>query len=264
MKVYISADLEGITSVTHWNETELARAESEWPRRQMTAEVAAACQGALDAGADEIWVQDAHDDARNIDPSALPRQVTLVRGWSGHPFMMQQELDESFDALALVGYHSRFGSAGNPLAHSMSLNLSRMTINGQDASEFHIAAYTAAYTHTPLVLVAGDAHLCEEVTAFNPNITIVPVKRGVGGSTISIHPELAAERIRQALAAALLRRDTCHMALPDHFVAELTYREAHVAFHNGFYPGARLVDARTVRYEHDDFFELMRFMAFTL
>lgn len=264
MKVYISADIEGITSVTHWDETELNKAESAWPRKQMTAEVLAACQGALQAGVDDIWVQDAHDSARNIDPSVLPPEVTLVRGWSGHPFMMQQELDESFNALVCIGYHSRFGSAGNPLAHSMSLNINRLTINGRDASEAHIAAYTAAYCNLPLVMVSGDADLCAEMNAFNPNIAVVPVKRGVGGSTVSIHPALAVERIQTAVNRAVQNIDACRIALPESFVAELTYREAHTAFHNSFYPGAELVDARTVRYQSDDFFEIMRFMAFTL
>ena len=56
MKVYISADIEGVTGTTHWNETELNNSESGSSREQMTAEVVAACEGALQAGATEIWV----------------------------------------------------------------------------------------------------------------------------------------------------------------------------------------------------------------
>ena len=55
MKMYISADIEGITGVTHWDETDLHHADSYAAREQMTAEVAAACEGALLAGATEIW-----------------------------------------------------------------------------------------------------------------------------------------------------------------------------------------------------------------
>ena len=61
MKVFISADIEGITGVTHWNETELGHAEYQAAREQMTAEVVAACEGALEAGAQEIWIKDSHD-----------------------------------------------------------------------------------------------------------------------------------------------------------------------------------------------------------
>ena len=44
MKVYISADIEGVTGVTNWNETELGHGEHEAAARQMTLETLAACQ----------------------------------------------------------------------------------------------------------------------------------------------------------------------------------------------------------------------------
>ena len=49
MKVFLSADIEGITGVTHWDETELSHAEYAAARDQMSAEVAAACEGAQEA-----------------------------------------------------------------------------------------------------------------------------------------------------------------------------------------------------------------------
>ena len=59
MKVYISADIEGVTGAAHWDETNKTHADCGEFREQMTAEVAAACEGALAAGADEVWVKDA-------------------------------------------------------------------------------------------------------------------------------------------------------------------------------------------------------------
>lgn len=53
MKVYISADIEGVTGVTHWDETDLGKEGWNTAREQMTAEVVAACEGALQAGATE-------------------------------------------------------------------------------------------------------------------------------------------------------------------------------------------------------------------
>jgi len=60
MKVFISADIEGVTGATSWNETDKAHAEYQELREQMTAEVVAACEGALSAGVNEIVVKDAH------------------------------------------------------------------------------------------------------------------------------------------------------------------------------------------------------------
>jgi len=114
MKIYISADIEGITGTTHWDEADKKNSDFKEFQEQMTAEVAAACEGALRAGATEILVKDAHDTARNIIASKLPREVRLVRGWSGHPFSMVQYLDETFHAVLMIGYHSRAGLDTNP------------------------------------------------------------------------------------------------------------------------------------------------------
>ena len=56
MKVYISADIEGVTNVTNWDETELYHDAHAAAKKQMTREVLAACRGALAAGAEEIVV----------------------------------------------------------------------------------------------------------------------------------------------------------------------------------------------------------------
>lgn len=264
MKIYISADIEGVTDVTHWNETDLDKSDSQAAREQMTAEVVAACRGAIEAGANEIWIKDAHDAARNIFPERLPRLARLIRGWSGHPFTMLQELDSSFDALALVGYHTGAAFDGNPLAHTMSLNIAWLKINGELATEFLISAYTAALVKVPLVFVSGDSNLCAHVTAFNPNITTVAVKEGVGDSSINIHPELALEHICEGVARALRNPAACLIPLPERFTVEVQYRHPHHAYHYSFLHGAVQTDPVTIRFEHEDYFEVLRFLLFAL
>jgi D-amino peptidase len=264
MKIYISADIEGVNGVTHWNETDLDKADSNAAREQMTAEVSAACEGALVAGAGEIWVKDAHDTGRNIFAGRLPHQARLIRGWSGHPFTMLQELDSTFDALALVGYHTGAAFSGNPLAHTMTGTIAWMKINGRLATEFLMSAYTAALVQVPLVLVTGDLGLCREVSDFHPHITTVTVKEGVGDSTINLHPEVAVERIRDGMTQALRQPEACRIPLPERFEVEIQYRHPHRAYHFGFYPGARQTDPITVRFEHEDYFEVLRFLLFAL
>ncbi|MFM8319290.1 MAG: M55 family metallopeptidase [Chloroflexota bacterium] len=262
MKVYISADIEGVTGVTHWDETEQSKSVYEAAREQMTAEVIAACEGALRAGADEILVRDAHDSARNLPANRLPRQARLVRGWGGHPFFMMQELDGSFACAALIGYHAFAGSGGNPLSHSMSLNVYRMELNGLPASEFLFSAYTAGYVKTPLVFLSGDQGICSHAAALHPNLVSVAVKHGVGDSTVSLHPDVAVELIREGMEAAVRSAGRCHVTLPEHFMLDVHYRSHIKAYQCGFFPGAVQLDDTTVRFEHRDFFEVLRFMAF--
>ena len=99
MKIYISADIEGTTGITDWEEAGKGHPTYQEFRERMTEEVVAACEGAIEAGAKEILIKDAHDSGRNIIAGRLPDCAKLIRGWSGHPFSMVQELDESFAAL---------------------------------------------------------------------------------------------------------------------------------------------------------------------
>lgn len=264
MKVYISADIEGVTGTTHWDETDLPKADYAAFREQMTDEVAAACEGALEAGATEIWVKDAHGEARNLVPARLPTEVRLIRGWSSHPFMMVQGLDETFQAVMMIGYHSRAASGTSPLAHTLTGSFTHILLNDRYASEFLIHAYAAATVGVPVVLVSGDQGLCDEVAEVNPAIATVAVKEGIGGSTVNIHPSLATARIREAAARALSGDVArAQIALPAHFSIELRYRDHTKAYALGFYPGAEAVDAHTVRFEADDYFDVLRFMLFT-
>jgi len=265
MKVYISADIEGVTGVTHWDETDLAKTEYAPFREQMTAEVVAACEGALQAGATEIWVKDAHASARNILAAKLPHEARLIRGWGTTPLMMVQELDESFQAVMMIGYHSRAGAGSSPLAHTMTGSFTHIRLNERLASEFLIHAYAAASLGVPVALVSGDKGLCDEATDLNPHITTVAVKEGIGNSTVNIHPSLAVDRIREGTAQAL-RGDLARaqIALPDHFVLELGYRDHTKAYTFGFYPGARQVDPLTVRLEADGYFDVLRALMFAM
>ena len=266
MKLYLTADIEGIAGIAHWDEANSLKPDYAPFRARMTAHVAAACEGAVAAGATEIWVKDAHATARNIDAARLPSCARLIRGWSGHPLMMVQELDESFDAMAMVGYHARAGSGGNPLAHTMaSSKIAELRINGEPASEFLVHAWAGSMLGVPTVFVSGDEALCEEVEGRSPAIHRVPVMFGVGDSTVSLHPDEAEQRIRDGMREAL-RGDfeACRLPLPDELILEIQYHKPHYAYGKTFYPGAYAVDERTVGFVADDYFELLRAVLFLI
>ena len=266
MKIFISADIEGVTGATHWDETDKKSSDYEEFSKQMTEEVIAACEGALEAGAKEIWVRDAHASARNIIPAKLPREVKLVRGWSGHPFEMVQELEESFDAMMMVGYHSWAGSGADPLAHTISSGvIIYIQINDMYVSEFILNAYTAGLVKVPVVFVSGDTGICEQAESFIPGIQTVAVKHGVGNSTVSIHPHLAVERIRESVQEALEGDvSKCRVKLPKHFSVEIKYKEHSKAYKSSFYPGVTLKEPTVIQFEADDYFEVLRAILFVV
>ena len=146
MKVFISADIEG-TAVTATREgCRPGEFEYERSRKEMTAEVVAAAEGARAAGAELVVVKDAHGPGLNILPEELPEYVQLIRSWSGSPEMMVEGLDSSFDAAFFVGYHNAAGEGGNALSHTINGGVvHRITVNGQPASEFLIYSWMAAW-----------------------------------------------------------------------------------------------------------------------
>jgi len=264
MKIYISADIEGITGIAHWDETEKSKSDYQKFSKQMTEEVNAACEGAINAGAEEIWVKDAHDSGRNIIAADLPQNIKLIRGWSGHPFLMVQELDESFDALIMIGYHSFSSSNANPLSHTMSsATFNYIKLNEKLASEFLIHSYAAATVGVPVVFLSGDEGLCKEVNTINENIQTVAVNKGIGNSVISIHPQLAIKKIKEGVKS-ILKGDInkCKIKLPDYFKMELSFKNHAKAFKTSFYPGVKQISSTNVVFESDNYFEVLRMFSF--
>lgn len=264
-KIYISADIEGVCGIADWRETDLADPQSAYFRAQMTLEVRAACEAALECGASDIFVKDAHGSGRNLDPSLLPDRVRLMRAWTQDPYCMMAGLDESFDAAMFIGYHSGAGSDGSPLAHTLSGANLRVLVNGEEASEFLVNAYTAASFKVPVVLVSGDRQLCERVAALNAKIQTVAVHEGAGSATVSLHPALAVSRIKTAAACALRGEVVdCRIPLPERFDVVIDFKEPARAYRGSFYPGASLSGPRSVSYTCVEWIDVLRLFSFVL
>ena len=263
MKVFVSADIEGVTGITARDESKKGQPGYAAFRAQMDAEVAAACEGAIAAGADTLVVKDAHGDGRNLSAAALPAPTQLIRGYNGHPLAMVQGLDEGFDAALFIGYHSRGGSGGNPLAHTLSSSkLFGLDLDGRPASEFRLHALAAAMLGVPVVFVTGDRALCDEVEQALPGCGTVAVSEGEGASTRSLHPADAVGRIRAGAEASLRAGPPPLLDTSGPHELELTYRDPSVAYVRSQYPGAVRVDDCRVRIDAADYFEILRALIF--
>ena len=264
-KIFLSADIEGTAGIVHWDETETGKPLYDRFARQMTREVAAACQGAMAAGAGEILVKDAHDTGRNLDPEQLPPCARIFRGWGRDPYSMMGGLERDFDGVVFTGYHSAADTDGNPLAHTMNLGIDRLTINGETAPELLINSLTAAYLGVPVRFVSGDEALCRWMHRMCPGTVTVATNRGVGNGAVCLHPDEAVERIRAGVEEALHRpKAECLFPLPEAFEVEVRYRQHFMAHRAGFYPGARQTGPRTVAFRHNDYFQVLTFFAFVL
>ncbi len=267
MKLFISSDIEGTCGITAWEETYQEKSVywSAYFQEQMTKEVAAACEGALNAGFTEVLVKDAHDTARNIIPGLLPKGTKLIRGWSSDGWSMMAGLQNGADAVAFTGYHAAAGCQGSPLAHSFATTVDSLTINGEAASEFTVNSYAAGLLGIPVVFISGDAAVCRQAKAMIPAITAVPVLEGKDNSTTSDHPELAISAIRQSMEQALAGDwRSCQVSMPESFEMIVRYASHAKAAFAAVYPGAERPDSRTVKFTAQDFWDVLRFMHFCI
>lgn len=264
MKVYISADIEGVTGVTSWNETELGDKEHAAAALQMTKEVLAACEAATQWGADQIMIKDAHDSARNMITEMFPDNVTFVRGWTNTPESMMAGIDETFDAAIFIGYHSGAGYNGSPLSHTMNRGNNYVKINGKKAAEFDMNAYIAAYYDVPVVFVSGDQELCDHAVKLVPAIRTAGVKYGIGNATFNMSCEKACRLIKEGVKEGLQHIDECRIKSPSQFEMEINFKESVNALRASFYPGVKQLDANTVIYTGKDIQDMMTARMFIL
>ncbi|WP_077032874.1 M55 family metallopeptidase [Pelomonas sp. KK5] len=262
MKVYLSADIEGIACISAPSECDMNSPDYPPMRAQMTAEVAAACEAAFDAGTREIVVKDAHWTGRNIDPRGLHtpegKSLQLIRGWSGHPFSMVQGIDASFQRALFVGYHSAAGSGGNPLAHTVSGRLfSRIELNGRTASEFYLFALAAASMGVPVCFLSGDQAQCEEAGQLIDGITTVATLRGEGPSAVSLLPDAAVRQIRDGVRRAIAGPLPALLPMPRDFVFKLSFAKAAEAYARSFIPGVRQVSDTQLLLETSNYFDVL-------
>ena len=178
-RFFISADIEGVCGVVDWQETNLSEKLGDYFKKQMSKEVAAACEAAYASGVKEILVKDAHASGRSIDPSLLPKATKILRSWPRNPFSMMGGIDDSFQGAGFIGYHSGAGSDGNPLAHTMNGNIFELLINDIKASEFVLNTLTAAYFKVPVYFLSGDKALCESAKTIAPNIKTAAITEGI-------------------------------------------------------------------------------------
>ena len=264
-RIFLSCDIEGTCGIAHWDETEKGKPDYARFAAQMSREAAAACEGALEGGAMELFVRDAHDSARNLDPAALPEQARVMRGWGRDPYAMMSGLTSAYGGVMFTGYHSACGWAGNPLSHTMNTRNVYVKINGETMSELMMNSLTAAMMGVPVLMVTGDKMLCDWFRKKVPAALAVPVSEGVGNGSISIHPDKAVKLIRETARKAMtLDREACQYPMPERFEVEICYRQHFDARGASWYPGMRQVDDRTVAYAARDWMDVLTMFHFCL
>jgi D-amino peptidase len=264
LKVFISVDMEGVCGVVNWEDVSRSGKDYGLFRRLMTEEANAAIEGALAAGATEILVRDSHGSARNILPDLLHPKADLIRDWANSPISMMEGIDETFDAVIFIGYHARANTPDATLDHTMSSSaVYDVMLNGKKMPEAGINAYIAGNFGVPVVLVAGDKAICEQVTELFGDVETAAVKEGIGNAARMLHPKKAQELIKQKATEALNRlSDFKPFTFTPPYTMDITFRNEERAEIASWLPGAKRKTSTTVSYTSNDWMDVLKFFMF--
>ena len=259
MRVYISADLEGISGVVHAAQTEPGAREYDRMCALMVGDVNAAVEGALAGGATRVVINDSHWDMRNLQIEALHPAAELISG-SPKPWSMVQGVDEGFDLMFCVGYHAMSGTPSATIDHTFTEDSAhRVFINGLEVGELGLNGYFAGHFGVPVALVSGDQQLAAEARVLlGEDVVAVEVKHAYSRSAARLLP-LAESRRRIADGArlALARRHAPLVAGPP-ITLTVELMKSSQADTAALAPGVRRVGGRTVTYTHPEYPEVYR------
>jgi D-amino peptidase len=266
LKVYISADMEGITGVASDQQLGPTGFEYSQARQWMTAEVLAAIAGAREAGATEFVISDSHGNGQSLLIDRFPTDIpiTVVRAFP-RPLGMMEGIDSSFAAAIFIGYHTSTSSLTGVRAHTMSSALlTRVAINGTSMSEGGVNAAIAAHFGVPVVMVTGDDQIVAETKQRLGNIEGVAVKRAIGfHGAATLLPEVAQARIRQTAKTAVTRRaEMKHYTMTKPLTVEVSFKNYRPVEMLSYLSNIQRIDSHTVRYVAKDMIDVSKFLEF--
>ena len=248
MKVFISIDLEGAAGY-------IGSGEGIHPPELMAAEANAAIAGAIDAGAEEVLVVEAHGSKRNIIPAKIDPRARILSGRPRSPEHMGG-IDDTFDAVLFVGYHSKAGTLRGVMAHTYLGPVFSLRFNDIEVGEVGTDAAVAGYFGVPVVMISSDEATCQEAKDLLGEIETVLVKRGISRSAaVCIPPPKAYEMIREGAARALKKKanSISPFTIEPPVHVEVTFIDPSYADTVCFLPFVERVDGRTVAYDAEDF-----------
>jgi D-amino peptidase len=264
LRVYISADMEGIAGAVTGEQLGPAGFEYQRFREFMTLEVLAAIDGARAAGATHITVSDSHGNGQNLLIERFPADVTIVRAWP-RPLGMMEGIDSSFHAAVLIGYHASATNPAGVRAHTFSsARLADVALNGRSISESAMSAALAGHFGVPVVFISGDDVTVAEARAFLGDVEGAAVKRALGfHSAATLTPEAARDLIRQGVRRGVeRRREFRPYPLERPVRLDVTFKNYRPAEVLAYLPIVERPTARSIRFTGRDITEIARFLTF--
>ncbi|MDM5197920.1 M55 family metallopeptidase [Fictibacillus enclensis] len=262
MKIFISADMEGISGVAT-NMQLKKNDEYQRFRKLMTQDVNAAIAGAFDGGATEVTVADGHGNMSNILVEELDERARLVSG-NNRVLCQLTGLDDSFGGIMFVGHHGReAGSARAVISHTLAgVAVAEMKINGKVVGETEMNAGAAGFFGVPAILATGDDAYVEEVTETLPEIEGAVVKFAVDRfSAELLHPSKARQIIHEKAKRGVERaKEIPPYVVEGPVTFEIEFKGTNQAVMTTTLPTVELIGPKTIRFTCEDYITAYKHM----
>ena len=264
LKIFISADMEGVVGAVTGEQLSPGGFEYERFRAFMTEEVNAAIDAARAAGATEFVIADAHGNGQNLLIERLPDDVTVIRSWP-RALSMMAGIDDSFDGVIFLGYHTSTANMRGVRAHTMSsASITSVRLNGIEMTEGSMNAAIAGHYGVPVILVSGDDAAVAENQVLIGNVEGAVVKWAKGfHAAETLTPEAAYEVIRTRTASAISRIDQFQPYVLDTPIElELSLKNYRPVEVLGYLPNVERINSHTIRFTGEDMIEISNFLTF--
>jgi len=258
VKVYISVDAEGVAGISDWEQCLPGGDDYALGRELILGEVNAAIDGALEAGATQILVNDSHSSMRNLPSGELGGHASYLSG-RFKPLYMMEGLDASFDVALFVGYHAAMPTPGI-LSHTYNPRaIADVVLGGTVTGEAGINALVAQHHCVPIAVITGDQYVGPEAAPYCPGIAAIEVKRSVSRYAAEhLHPDLARQRIREGVTGALSDLTARPPSIQLPATLEIRLLSPDMAEQATWLRGVERVTSTAVRCEDDDPLRLYR------
>ena len=262
MKIFISVDMEGIWGLVSSSHVSHDSSEYNRTRRLMTQEANWAIEEAFNNGATEVVVNDSHSNMDNLLIEELDPRAQLISG-GPKPLSMMEGIDDTFDGVIFVGYHTRAGTINGVFNHTYSgKSIANVTINGKRMGECGINAGVAGYFGVPILAISGDDLLAAQAKEEIGDLETIIVKKAISRySAHNFSKETVRDLYRTRLAEAIRNRDKKPVLKYEGKISmDIEFNREVMAECAMLLPEAVRIDEKTIRIESEDYIKI--FMMF--
>jgi len=152
-----------------------------------------------------------------------------------------------------LGYHAKAGTPRAILEHTSTGNVIDFAVNGLSLPEAGYNAAVAGLVGVPVVFIAGDRAVVDQVGELLGGVDGVAVKEEINDAVIGLAPRRAQEEIQRGVEAAVRNRarfKPFRIAGPYTMVLK-------VKKERDLYPGSRRLAEGEITFSSPDFLEIL-------